>query len=279
MQKNATQLTTEISETGKKISQKILDYFFNLARKSFFRLGKIFVVPDLEGREQLPHVKIKYFLVENSTYKEENAWHRQKLLQLAKKLSETKKTLSTATRQIAFLNYQLSRAGIIFENSKRETKEKELEINLLKEVIANHFTDQAIALVPGSLQAEKPRQSEKRARLLLKAQKCDLPKIADGFGGKKTVFSNAFLEELFEGGLCEKLTKKIVTSIKELCQHGATFNRSFDMRPLNGKVRTVPEGSSIGNLTNKYRLIFKIDEKNGTIVFHKFRHRDDSTYR
>lgn len=286
--KVATALKEKTFAVGKKISQKTGRYFGEIARRYFFKLGKRFVVPDLKGQEQLPHIKIRSFPRENLDYIEEKIWYREKLSQLAKKLSETKKDLKTATRQIVLLNYQLNRAGIIFENLKREVKEKnllleekELEIELLEEVIANYFVEKAMTPAPALSQSEKPYFTKeilpKRERLMLKAEEYDLPKTAKGFGGKKTVFSDNFLEGLFENRLRKKLIKRLVVLIKDFCLNGPGANKSFKPHPLNGKVRKIPTGTTIVNLTDKYRLIFKI-EKND-LVFHELRHRDDSTYR
>ncbi len=168
-----------------------------------------------------------------------------------------RKRLEKANRRIFFLEYQLRQSSIAFENLKK----------------AQNKSDAVIAA------EEKKNTSAKRTRLLSLARKHHLPETASGFGGKKIIFSNDFLEKLFQGGMCEKLIERLIVSINDFCQYGQLASNAFNPRPLNGKIRSVPVGATIISITNKYRLIFRVEEKNGIVVFYKLKRRKSNTYR
>ncbi len=168
-----------------------------------------------------------------------------------------RKRLENANRRIFFLEYQLRQANIAFENLKKEKDKSDLAF----------------------MTEGKKNISAKRTRLLLLARKHHLPKIAPGFGGKKIIFSNDFLEGLFQSGICEKLLERLIISLENFCKKGLLASNALSPRPLNGKIRSVPLGATIVNITNKYRLFFRVEEENGIVVFYKLKRRESHTYR
>jgi|GEM_PF-5082844 len=285
MKTETVQSETSTPQLPKKWFQSISDYFLRFARKIFFKLGKKFVIPDREGQGQLPHIKITHSLLESLNYKEKNAFYQEQVPKLIQEIDRLRTALEKSENRIYFLDHQIDKSGLAFKNLKlniqekeRLIQEKEVEIDLLSLVIANHFIEKAL-IPPVSPPKAIEETPSKRERLMLKAKQYDLPKIAEGFGNRKTVFLNTFLEELFENKLSEKVMNKIIASLKDLCQNGPDFRCSFQPHPLNGRIKNVPRNARIIDITKKYRLIYKEMKADDTVVFYHIRRRNDGTYR